>query len=265
MELIQEIGAYAGLAAFVGLAVLALLYFAQARDVRRLREAASFLVEAPEDAAGPAAPAPAARPVAQPATQARGQAPAPGKKPSDAESFRRAELARQAAERRQRFEHRRRGGPSRIARGGEGRFSSLPEPRALAVILLGAALLAAGVVAVATGALGGKDAVTGSAGQGAIEKETTVAVLNATSTPGLAAEYSRPLKRQGWDVVYTGNTSTPFHKSSVMYEKPGEAAAKQIAPLVKIPKVEPLLDQVRPDAAGAVVIVVLGDDKASGA
>ena len=37
-ELIQEIGAYAGLVAFLGLAVLALLAFAQGRDLRRLRE-----------------------------------------------------------------------------------------------------------------------------------------------------------------------------------------------------------------------------------
>jgi hypothetical protein len=45
MEVIREVGAFAGLAAFFGLALLALLYFAQARDVRRLRENAEFLVE----------------------------------------------------------------------------------------------------------------------------------------------------------------------------------------------------------------------------
>ncbi len=38
MEILQEIGAYAGLAAVVGLAVLSALYFSQARDVKRLRE-----------------------------------------------------------------------------------------------------------------------------------------------------------------------------------------------------------------------------------
>jgi hypothetical protein len=37
-EVIQQIGAYAGFAAIVGLAVLSALYFSQARDVRRLRE-----------------------------------------------------------------------------------------------------------------------------------------------------------------------------------------------------------------------------------
>ena len=38
MEIIKEIGAFAGLAAVVGLAVLSALYFSQARDVKRLRE-----------------------------------------------------------------------------------------------------------------------------------------------------------------------------------------------------------------------------------
>src|SRR3954471_2046401 len=36
--LIEKYGAYAGLAAVLGLAVLSLLFFAQAREVRRLRE-----------------------------------------------------------------------------------------------------------------------------------------------------------------------------------------------------------------------------------
>src|SRR5829696_5436787 len=37
-ELVSEYGGYAGLAAIPGLAVLALLYFTQAREVKRLRE-----------------------------------------------------------------------------------------------------------------------------------------------------------------------------------------------------------------------------------
>jgi len=62
MEIIQEIGAYAGLAAIVGLALLSALYFSQARDVRRLREWAG---KAPERTSEPAAQAPkvVARPV----------------------------------------------------------------------------------------------------------------------------------------------------------------------------------------------------------
>ena len=48
MEIIEQIGSYAGLASIVGLAVLSALYFSQARDVKRLREWAG---RAPERAA----------------------------------------------------------------------------------------------------------------------------------------------------------------------------------------------------------------------
>ena len=38
MDLVEQIGLYMGIGAFLGLSVLALLYFSQARDVRRLRD-----------------------------------------------------------------------------------------------------------------------------------------------------------------------------------------------------------------------------------
>ena len=70
MELIQEIGSYAGLAAIPGLAILSALLFSQARDVRRLREWAG---RGPERA-GTLAEQQArvvARPAAQPAQPAQ--------------------------------------------------------------------------------------------------------------------------------------------------------------------------------------------------
>ena len=75
---VEKYGAYVGIAAFFGLAILSLLYFAQAREVKRLREWAG---RAPERAAeleqavldhaeevrrAPATPVPAPQPVAQP-------------------------------------------------------------------------------------------------------------------------------------------------------------------------------------------------------
>jgi hypothetical protein len=72
---VEKYGSYVGIAAFFGLAVLSLLYFAQAREVKRLREWAG---RAPERAreveeraiaqaeAARRQPAPAARPVAKP-------------------------------------------------------------------------------------------------------------------------------------------------------------------------------------------------------
>jgi hypothetical protein len=80
LGLIEQIGAYAGLAAIPGLAILSALYFSQARDVRRLREWAG---RAPERAAehaegGRVATQQAAQPAAQPAAAAAQPAAAAG-------------------------------------------------------------------------------------------------------------------------------------------------------------------------------------------
>ncbi len=88
-DLIEKIGAYAGIAAIPGLAILSLLYFAQAREVRRLRDWAGG---APERDAGlqegaaaaarynvaprPRPAAPTARPHAPAAAAASGAGPA---------------------------------------------------------------------------------------------------------------------------------------------------------------------------------------------
>ncbi|MEA2331779.1 MAG: hypothetical protein QOH58_1917 [Thermoleophilaceae bacterium] len=75
-EIVQEIGAYAGLASVLGLALLSALYFSQARDVKRLREWAGRAPERSEQTA----PAVAGRVVAQPQQPqqpAAAQRPAP--------------------------------------------------------------------------------------------------------------------------------------------------------------------------------------------
>lgn len=73
-SLVQDVGAYAGIAAIFGLAVLALLYFAQAREVKRLRDWAGRSPEraqeleqrvtAQAEASGRAAQAPVRQPPA---------------------------------------------------------------------------------------------------------------------------------------------------------------------------------------------------------
>src|SRR3954465_4387706 len=109
-SLLKDVGAVAGLASFLGLALLSLLYFAQARDIRRLRENASFLIEGGNADGETVAPAErAATAVAATTTEPeKAAAAAAATAPNEAEAFRRAELARQAAERRKRFEQRRR-------------------------------------------------------------------------------------------------------------------------------------------------------------
>src|SRR4051794_41823894 len=79
---VEKYGAYVGIAAFFGLAVLSLLYFAQAREVKRLREWAGRAPERArevEEAALAAAEAARRRPAPAPAPAARPQAqPGPG-------------------------------------------------------------------------------------------------------------------------------------------------------------------------------------------
>ena len=181
-SLVKDVGAVAGLASFLGLALLALLYFAQARDVRRLRERASFLVEGGSE--------PTVRrstPAERAATRGRRQAsprrqPRPRQRaaPNEAEAFRRAELARQAAERRQRFEQRRRG-PG----GGRERPAWLSELLSLAAVVIGAIILVGGIAFAVTRITdSGSDSTAAPSGQAkkgpCPPGQTKVAVLNGT-------------------------------------------------------------------------------------
>jgi LytR cell envelope-related transcriptional attenuator len=265
-SLLKEVGAVAGLASFLGLALLALLYFAQARDLRRLRQNARFLVEGN----GEGEPvAPAERTAAAVASTTKhpeeAAAAAAATAPNEAEAFRRAELARQAAERRQRFERRRRG--SNGGGGGGGRPSWLSEPTSIAVIVVGAILLVAGVAFGVTRLTGGSSESTtpaASKSKGPCPPgQTRVAVLNGTATPGLAAQSAGQLKQRQYKVGPVGNTSTPFTTSVVMYDPTdGRQCAPIIGQIVGIQKTQAMNNEVRQAAEGNPVAVVLGDDKA---
>jgi hypothetical protein len=264
MHLLREVGAVAGLASFLGLALLALLYFAQARDVRRLSENASFLVEGETD--GPSLP-PAERVPAAVTAKApeKAAAEAAATAPTEAEAFRRAELARQAAERRQRFEQRRR----RPSTGRE-RPGWLSEPVSLAVVVVGAILLVAGVAFGATRILSSnEESSTPTAGKGkgpCPPGQTSVAVLNGTATAGLAAQFAGPLKQKGYKTTPVGNTESPVSTSVVMFDPTsGQQCAPVISGIVGIQKTQPMNNEVRGIAAGDPVAVVLGDDQAGGA
>lgn len=254
MDAIREVGSLAGLAAFIGLAVLALLYFAQARDVRRLRENAEFLVEG--EGGAPQVPPPIGA-EGDEGTQARQPAP------TEAEAFRRAELSRQAADRRQRFEQRRRG-----EGGGLGdRIANVPST---VIITIGALILIAGVAFGATRLLGGDDSTGGSGGGGKSNlacrpADTQIAVLNGTGTQGLAGESASSLKQKGYKVTPITNTVSPFDTSTIMYDGPGQQCVAEIAPVVGLQGPgEPMDQEIQGISEGAEVAVILGEDRATG-
>jgi hypothetical protein len=262
MEFLKEVGAIAGLVSFVGLALLCLLYFAQARDVRRLRETASFLVERGSDDGETVAPAERAATAVASREQEpeKAAAAAAATAPNEAEAFRRAELARQAAERRQRFEKRRRGN-------GRERPAWLSKPSSVAVIAVGAILLIAGVAFGVTRIVGGDDDSApqgGAAAKGPCPPaQTKVAVLNGTATAGLAANFAGPLKQQGYKTVPVGNTESPVATSVVMFDPQlGSECAPVISKIVGIQKQQPMSPEIQGLAEGDPVAVVLGDDQA---
>jgi LytR cell envelope-related transcriptional attenuator len=262
--LLKDVGAIAGLVSFLGLALLSLLYFAQARDVRRLRDQASFLVEGGTEDGETIAPAERTATAVASTTKEpdKAAAAAAATAPNEAEAFRRAELARQAAQRRQRFEQRRQPG------NGRERPGWMSEPLSLAVIVIGAILLVAGGVFGVTQLTGGSsDSTTaGGAKKGkgpCPPSQTKVAVLNGTATPGLAAESAAPLKQHNYKVGPVGNTTTPFSTSVIMFDPTdGQECAPIIGQIVGIDKTQPMNNEVRTASEGDSVAVVLGDDKA---
>jgi LytR cell envelope-related transcriptional attenuator len=261
MDLLRDVGAVAGVAAFLGLAVLALLYFAQARDVRRLRENAEFLVEGEPGGSGEAAPPTAVTTPGEPEQAARAAA---ASAPTDAEAFRRAELARQAAERRQRFESRRTGNGRTLRE----RFAAGPS---VAVIVVGAVILLAGIGFGATQLLGGDEEGGDGGGDGGGKnlacspQQTKVAVLNSTPEAGLAAGFAKQLKQRGYDVGPISNTESPFEASTVMFDQGSQQCVAEVGPVVSIAASQPMDQEVRGIAEGAQLAVVLGDDKSTGA
>ena len=259
--LVKDVGAVAGIASFLGLALLALLYFTQARDVRRLREQASILVEGEDGEAL----APAERPATAVATKEpeKAAAAAAATAPNEAEAFRRAELARQAAKRRQRFEQRR-----RRPDGGRERPAWLSEPLTLAAVVVGAIILVAGVafgVTRLTG--GGSDSSTAPQGQAkkgpcpARADQGRRAQRHGDARPrrllGGPAEAGAVQGRPG------GQHIDPFPVSVVMFDPTdGKECAPIVGQIVGVSKTQTMNNEVRQAAEGDPVAVVLGDDKA---
>ena len=261
MELIKEIGAIAGLGAFVGLAVLSLLYFSQARDVRRLRDWAG---RAPErDAEGVEATSDLA---AERAEEIR-----------KVEEERRKREEVQSAEqqattkRQQRRQRREAGLPAQtrmerlrqfFSRGPGGR---MPEPRYLAVVIGAVIVLGVGVAAAATQLLGGGGNDKGSNNGVVKPSQVEVAVLNGTNPPvqGLAGTVGNKLEGKGFKVGVVTNSRNSFTQSVIMFTRGHKPEAVKVGKGLGINRVRLMTPEIRGDSAGAMVAVVVGQDKAN--
>jgi hypothetical protein len=251
VELIKEIGAFAGLAAFLGLAVLALLSFAHGRDIRRLREWAG---SAPErDAERKEATSAAAA--------------------QKAEEMRRLEAARtaeqQAVELREARRQRREAGlpgmsrrerfRERLSTAGE----RLAEPRYLAATFVAVVAIGGGVAYAALHGFGGGASGKGGGLAAGKPSEVEVSVLNGTAVPGLAARYGAKVARKGFKLGAVTNSSSSFVESVVMFERGHAPEARRVARVLGIRQVRLMTSEIGSAAAGAPVAVIVGEDNAA--
>ncbi|MBW8060029.1 MAG: LytR family transcriptional regulator [Solirubrobacterales bacterium] len=256
MELIKEIGAFAGLAAFLGLALLALLSFAQGRDIRRLREWAGSAPERDTERKESTSAAAAQR----------------------AEELRRLEGARtaehEAAELREERRRRREGGlpestrterlRQRFSGGGRAR---LAEPGYLVALFVVVLVVGGGVAYAVLQGSGGEGGGKSRKNAAAVLKPSNVevTVLNGTAVPGLAARYGDIVERQGFELGAVTNSSSSFVDSVVMYERGSAPEARRVARKLGIPQVRLITSDIDSVSAGAPVSVIVGEDNASSA
>lgn len=250
---IEQIGAFAGLAAFLGLAVLALLSFTHGRDIRRLREWAG------------SAPERDAERKEQTSTIAAQRA----------EELRALQEARTAehqavSHREERRQRREAGQPEETRRERlRGRFSGMgSNPLALVALFLvlvvlvggGAYLLLSGSDSSSSSAQGSKQ-TTAKIKPGEIE----VSVLNGTAVPGLAATFGDEVEEKGFELGAITNSSSSFSDSVVMFKRGHKPEARNVAKQLKIKKLQLMSGEIESVSAGSSVAVIVGEDNAEAA
>lgn len=252
MELIKQIGAFAGLASFVGLAVLAMLAFSQARDIRRLREWAG---SAPE----------------RDAERKETTSAVAAKRAEELRALEDARTAEREAvdEREERRRRREAGLPeqtrSERVRESLSHFGShLAEPRWLAALFAVIVAVAGGAVYVATQTSDNADG-KGAPGRGAAVRpgEIEVTVLNGTAVPGLAAKYADKVEGKGFRRGAVGNSSSSFVDSVVMFEAGHGREAHMVASALGISKVRQMTSDIAAVSANAPVAVIIGEEDAA--
>jgi len=252
---IEQIGAFAGLAAFLGLAVLALLSFTHGRDIRRLREWAG------------SAPERDAERKEQTSTIAAQRA----------EELRALEEARteeqQAVAGREERRRRREEGLPEQSRGERlrGRFSGVGEtasrPSSLVALFVVLLTIVGGAAYLLLGS-GDEGNGGGNAKQAAAKvkpSEIEVTVLNGTSVVGLAAVFGDKVEAKGFELGAVTNSSSSFEESVVMFKRGHKPEARKVAKQLGIPKVQLMSGEIESVSAGADVALVVGEDNAEAA
>ena len=236
MELVERVGAYAGLAALIGLAILALLYFSQARDVRRLREWAG---RAPERAS-------------ELGTAQHYLPPTPIEEVSERQHKPLRERIRRIHVPQLRY--------AALVLGG-------------LVILAGAGVGALQLIGDDDSGAREGSSERGSARERRSEptqstniepSQVTVAVLNGTTIAGLAAQVGEEATADGFTLgTVTNAARTDQTRSEVLYRRGQRGAASLVADRLGIRSVVPV-DALSTELAGSFdVVVLVGSDRSS--
>lgn len=251
--MIEQIGAFAGLAAFLGLAVLALLSFTHGRDIRRLREWAGSAPERDAERKEQTSTIAAQRAEELRALQ-------------EARTAEHQAVSSREERRRQREEGSEESRRERL----RGRFSGLGELTSHPLTLV--ALFLVLVVIVGGGAyllISGGDEESGAGSGGSKQAaakikpgEIEVAVLNGTAVPGLAATFGDEVEEKGFQLGAVTNSSASFSESVVMFKRGHKPEASKVAKQLKIKKKQLMNGEIESVSAGAPVAVVVGEDNA---
>ena len=253
--MIEQIGAFAGLAAFLGLAVLALLSFTHGRDIRRLREWAG------------SAPERDAERKEQTSTIAAQRA----------EELRALEESRtveqEALSSREERRRRREEGLPEQSTGARlrGRLSgsgeTLSRPSTLVALFVVVLALVGGAAYLLVG--GSDDGAKGGGAKQAAAKvkpsEIEVTVLNGTSVPGLAATFGDKVEGKGFSLGAVTNSSSSFAETVVMFRRGHKPEASKVAKQLNIQKMQMMNGEIESVSAGADVAVIVGEDNAEAA
>jgi LytR cell envelope-related transcriptional attenuator len=252
---IEQIGAFAGLAAFLGLAVLALLSFTHGRDIRRLREWAG------------SAPERDAERKEQTSTIAAQRA----------EELRALEEARTAEheavssreERRRRREEglpvESRGERLRGSFSGFGETVSRPSSLVALFVVILAIVGGAAYLLLSGDDEGGGSGNSKQAAAKVKPGEIEVTVLNGTSVVGLAAVFGDKVDAKGFELGAVTNSSASFEESVVMFKRGHKPEARKVAKQLSIPKVQLMSAEIESVSAGADVALIVGEDNAEAA
>jgi hypothetical protein len=139
----------------------------------------------------------------------------------------------------------------------------LGQPRVLGVVALLAVVL--GLVAIfgSERLLSGGGTAKHEPKPGAVVPgDVTVAVLNGTSAPGLAAKVGDDVQANGFKLGTETSTARQFDQTVVMYGRGEKRAASRVAHDLGVKPLQPLDRQTQKVAGAADVVVIAGADRA---